>query len=141
MYCDSINNTTCICSNVSFTAAVTVCMTTACNITDILKFQRYGAENCGVANDKTKLHEVLLIDYTVPFITTLFVAGRAFARIRLDVGFGWDDWVMISAYVSYIIAVGTSLGLVLNGFGEHKFWLSTTQVITGLKVSFLICFR
>jgi len=138
MYCNSITNITCVCGddNLSFTAAVTICVTTGCNITDILKFERYAAESCGVANDKTKLHEVLLVDYTVPFITTLFVAGRAFARIKFDVGFGWDDWVMISAYASYMIAVGSSLGLALNKFGEHTFWLSTTQVITGLEVRF-----
>jgi hypothetical protein len=101
-----------------------------------LQFQRYSAQTCGVTNDKSKIDEVLLMDYIVPALTTAFVAGRVFARISLDVGLGADDWVLVSAYITYMIAVATSLGLVLNKFGEHTFWLTTAQVISAMKVRF-----
>src|SRR4051812_45023327 len=34
--------------------------------------------------------------------------------------------------------VGTSLGLVLNGFGQHTFWLSAEQVIAGKKFFYVV---
>lgn len=75
------------------------------------------------------------MDYIVPFVTTVFITGRLCARIKLDVGLGYDDWVLIAAYFAYMTAVATSLGLVLNQFGEHTFWLTTGQVVRSLKVS------
>jgi hypothetical protein len=102
----------------------------------MLQLQRYSAETCGVKNDRSKINEVLLMDYVVPALTTVFLVGRISARRVLHVGLGYDDWVIISAYFAYIIAVATSLGLVLNKFGEHVFWLTTEQVIRSLKVRF-----
>lgn len=135
-YCASPTNTTCICSTSNLTATLSTCAYAACNITDLLQLQRYQAEECGIANDKAKINEVLLMDYIVPAITTLFIIGRLCARIRLDVGLGCDDWVLIAAYFAYMTAVATSLGLVLNQFGEHTFWLTTGQVVRSLKFFF-----
>ncbi|KAH7342645.1 hypothetical protein BKA65DRAFT_586621 [Rhexocercosporidium sp. MPI-PUGE-AT-0058] len=99
---------------------------------------KYSAVSCGVKNDKTRLNDVLNMDYVVPFLTALFVAGRIFARIRLDVGLGADDWMIVAASAAYFVDVGTSLGLVLNGFGQHTFWLSAEQVIAGKKFFYVV---
>lgn len=98
-----------------------------------------------MANDKSRLYDVLRIDYVMPALATLFVAGRIFARVLLKVALGPDDWMMLAALSTYLIAVATSLGLVLNGFGQHTFWLTTDQVVTALKVcssvsSSMVCF-
>lgn len=134
--CGSATNRTCTCGDSTYRAAVKLCVYTPCEIPDQLLVDRYAAESCGEAHDLSKIHEVLIMDYILPFLTTLFVVGRIYARIKLDVGLGADDWVLISAYIFYMITVATSLGLVLNHFGEHTYWLSTTQVITSLKVGF-----
>lgn len=75
----------------------------------------------------------LHINYVVPFITTCFLAGRLLGRFLLGVGLGTDDWTMIAAFFAYGAEVGTSLGMVLNGFGQHVFWLSPYQIIISLK--------
>jgi hypothetical protein len=67
-------------------------------------------------------------------MTACFLAGRLFARIQLDIGLGADDWTMIAAFTTYLIDVSTSLGLVLNGFGEHTYWLDKDNIIAAMKV-------
>ncbi|KAH6724285.1 hypothetical protein BKA61DRAFT_664988 [Leptodontidium sp. MPI-SDFR-AT-0119] len=78
------------------------------------------------------------MDYVVPVLTAIFVGGRIVARIKLDVGLGSDDWMILAAAVAYLVDVGTSLGLVLNGFGQHTYWLSARQVITGRKFFYAV---
>ncbi|CZR66055.1 uncharacterized protein PAC_15956 [Phialocephala subalpina] len=63
----------------------------------------------------------------------IFRSGRITGRLLLGVSLGSDDWTMVAAFVTYMAGVGTSLGLVLNEFGEHTFWLSETQIVTALK--------
>lgn len=77
---------------------------------------------------------VLYVDYIVPFLTACFLGGRVSGRLLMGVSLGSDDWTMIVAFIFYLASVGTSLGLVLNGFGEHTFWLSKQQIINALKV-------
>ncbi|XMA15516.1 hypothetical protein WAI453_008307 [Rhynchosporium graminicola] len=132
-FCGSLSNTYCICSSSEFTTAVSLCAYSACQIPDLLQLKKYSAVTCAVKNDKTRLNEVLNTDYIVPALTALFVGGRIAARFRLHVGLGADDWTMLAASAAYFIDVGTSLGLVLNDFGLHTYWLSVEQVITGKK--------
>jgi hypothetical protein len=80
------------------------------------------------------LYDVLRIDCVLPALTTLFVGGRILGRVLLKVGLGRDDWVMLAALVLYLGSVGTSLGLIANRFGEHTFWLRTSQIDMALKV-------
>lgn len=54
-------------------------------------------------------------------------------RFLLRIALGADDWVMVASFIAYLAEVGTSLGMILNGFGEHIFWLSNRQIIAALK--------
>ena len=49
-------------------------------------------------------------------------------------GVGVDDWMMLAALCAYLVDVGTGLGLVVNRFGEHTFWLTTLEVTNSLRV-------
>jgi hypothetical protein len=82
---------------------------------------------------------VLHVNYVIPFLTACFLGGRLLGRFLLRIALGADDWVMVLSFVAYLSEVGTSLGMVLNGFGEHGFWLSTDQIVTSLKVYCSIC--
>lgn len=55
--------------------------------------------------------------------------------MKLDVGLGADDWMMLAALVAYLTDVGTGFSIASYGFGEHTFWLSTYQVSKALMVS------
>jgi hypothetical protein len=67
-------------------------------------------------------------------LATLFVAARLFARTRLEVGLGPDDWMMLAALIAYLIDIAVGLGIALNGFGEHTYYLSIKQVTDSLRV-------
>lgn len=68
-------------------------------------------------------------------LASLFVIARTFTRMRLDVGLGPDDWMMIAALVAYLTDVGTGATIAAQGFGEHTFWLSIGEVSSALKLS------
>ncbi|KAL2075495.1 hypothetical protein VTL71DRAFT_438 [Oculimacula yallundae] len=122
----------------NFTNAVSLCAYSACTIPDLLQLQKFSAISCGVKNDRSRLNDVLNMDYVVPPLTALFVAGRIAARFRLHVGLGADDWTVLAASAAYFAAVGTSLGLVLNDFGLHTYHLSVEQVIAGKKFFYAV---
>lgn len=134
--CGSATNTTCICTDSDYTTAISVCAYTACETPDLFSLQRYAAETCRLAHDDSRIRQVLIVDYILPFLTTLFVVGRICARKILDVGLAWDDWILLAGYFFYLCSVAGSLGMVMNDFGEHAFWLTTDQMITALKVRF-----
>ncbi|KUJ21600.1 uncharacterized protein LY89DRAFT_378431 [Mollisia scopiformis] len=136
-FCGSISNVTCACTHPNVTAAVSACALQSCNVLDILQLERYTAVSCGIENDKSRLNMVLHVDYTVPFLTFCFLTGRIVGRLLLGVGLGSDDWTMVAAFISYLSGVGTSLGLVLNGFGQHTYWLTENQIITALKFFYI----
>lgn len=125
-YCGSTSNTTCICNNTDLTAAVYACAYAACDtIPELLQLQKYSAISCGVENDKARLNAVLMMDYIVPFLTALFLAGRIAARIRLDVGLGADDWTILAAAAAYFID------------GEFPGFLVLSLLPVGLKTCIL----
>jgi hypothetical protein len=137
-YCGTLTNTTCICTSTELTVAVTPCALAACNITEALQLQRYAAESCGISDDKTHLNEEWHGIYSVPTIATIFVVARIFVRAKLDIGLGADDWMMVAALCAYLTDIGVGLGLTLNGFGRHTFWLTTHQITMALMVSTLL---
>jgi hypothetical protein len=133
-YCGSLTNTTCICTSAQLTAALEPFALAACNITEALQLEKYSAVSCGVPNERTRYHEQLAIYYVAPPLAFIFVIARIFMRIKLDVGLGPDDWMMVAALCAYLTDVGTGLGITTSGFGQHTFWLSTAQVTKALKV-------
>ena len=72
--------------------------------------------------------------YTVPALATFFVAARIFVRWKLETGLGADDYMMVAALFAYLTDAALGIGIALNGFGRHTFWLSTSQVSQALKV-------
>lgn len=103
-YCGSTSNTTCICTSAELTVAVSSCAYSACStIPELLQLQKYSAISCGVKSDKTRLNNVVNMDYVVPVLTAIFVGGRIVARIKLDVGLGSDDWMILAAAVAYLV--------------------------------------
>lgn len=133
-YCGSLTNTTCICTDTSLTAELTVCALAACNITEAFQLKRYQAESCGVANEQSRLNEQYTVYKSVPALVTLFFFARIYTRITLE-KLGIDDWVMVAAFIFYWIDMGCGLAMVSNNFGQHTYWLSTKQVESGLMVS------
>jgi hypothetical protein len=100
----------------------------------VLQLERYLAESCGAQNDKTRQYAQLHAICTVPVFATLFVAVRIFVRIKLDIGLGADDLMMLAALCAYLTCIGTALGIALQGFGQHSFWLSTHEITRALMV-------
>jgi hypothetical protein len=72
--------------------------------------------------------------YILPALVFVFVAMRVLSRLQLEIGLGADDWMIVAAMVAYFIDVGTGLGIVVNGFGQHTFWLSAWHVSKALEV-------
>ena len=91
-------------------------------------------DSCGVINDKSRQQQQLHMYYVVPALVFIFIALRAFSRIKLEIGLGPDDWMIIAVGCTYKVDVGTGLGIVLNGSGQHTYYLSTHQVSEALKV-------
>ena len=54
--------------------------------------------------------------------------------MKLDVGLGADDWMMLAALASYLTDVGTGISIAMYGFGQHTFWLTSHQVSKALMV-------
>ena len=95
---------TCICKSADLTSAVSSCAYSACStIPELLELQKYSAVSCGVESDKTRLKDVLKMDYIVPFLTACFIGGRVVARVLLDVGLGADDWMILAAAAAYFV--------------------------------------
>lgn len=67
-------------------------------------------------------------------LATIFVIARLYVRTKLDIGLGADDWVMLAALCAYFTCDGIGLGMALQGFGQHTFWLSTHEVSKALMV-------
>lgn len=134
-YCGSLANTTCICTNTELIAALGTCVRASCNFTDGLQLERYAAESCGIPNDKSRQNLQFRMAYVLPALTSCFVAARLFVRTKLEIGLGADDWVMLAALCGYLAAASIGLGVILQGFGQHTFWLSTHEVSRALMVS------
>lgn len=88
----------------------------------------------GEVNNKSRQQEQLTVFYVLPALTTILLASRLFSRMRLDAGIGADDWTMVAAHIAYLFDVGAGLGIALNGFGQHTYFLTTRQVVRALKV-------
>lgn len=117
-YCGSTSNTTCICKSADLTSAISSCAYSACStIPELLELQKYSALSCGVESDKTRLKDVLKMDYIVPFLTACFIGGRVVARVLLDVGLGADDWMILASAAAYFVD-----GRYFSGHLCLKFW-------------------
>lgn len=145
-YCGSAENKTCLCTSEDFTSAVQTCAYEACqSVPELLQLQRHSAVSCGVKKERDRLEAVQHTDYAVPFLTSIFIVGRISARIRLGVGFGSDDWMILAASLTYYSGVGTSIGLLGNGFGQHTYWLTNSQITNGMRwfygvtIFYLLC--
>lgn len=104
-----------------------------CNVTDLLKLQKYKADTCGVVNDKSRLNSQQHCYYVLPALATLFLLARIYCRVVMEIA-GWDDWMMVAAYVSYMIDVGFGQGMMVNRFGLHTYQLTTEEMENNLKV-------
>ncbi|KUJ13141.1 uncharacterized protein LY89DRAFT_591259, partial [Mollisia scopiformis] len=136
-YCGSLTNSTCICTSTEIAAALTPCAIAACNVTESLQLERYSAESCGIANDKTRYYQQIRLYAVVAPLTTILVAARIFARCRIDIGLGPDDWMIVAAQAAYLTDVGTGLTIAVQGFGEHTFWLTIAEVSKALKFFYI----
>lgn len=87
-YCDSLTDTTCICTNTELAAVLLPCAVAACNVTDSLQLARYQAEVCETPNDKTRYWQQIHTYIVLVPVTTIFVGLRIFARLRLNIGLG-----------------------------------------------------
>ena len=116
------------------------CALAACNITEALRFERYSKDSCGIPNDDSRVRSKRKFDYVASPLTALVVTGRLFARIKLKVGLGADDWMIIAALICFLIDDAFGLGILLNGFGQHKYYFTTSQIINPLKInSSMVC--
>jgi hypothetical protein len=106
----------------------------ACNITESLRLKKYQYNSCGIVNDKSRYYLQIHIYSILTPITTCFVAARMLARLKLDVGLGPDDYVILAAFFAYLIDVAAGLGIVLHGFGMHTWYLTPYQVSKSLEV-------
>lgn len=134
-FCSSLTNTTCACSSTQLAAAIEPCILGSCSIPDAFLFQRFSAEACGIPNDKSRQHlqrNVLIVLTAVVFS---FVAARVVGRLWMRIRFGFDDWMIVAALLSYLAGAGIGIALSLEGFGQHTFWLSPGQISRALKVS------
>lgn len=120
-YCGSLTNNTCICTSLPLSTALTPCVLATCNTTDALLLQRYSAITCNIPNDKTRRNQQFQMYYVLPPLVFLFVGMRVCSRVMLEIGLGADDWMVGAAAGAYFVDVGTGLGIVVNGFGEHTF--------------------
>ncbi|KAK0116316.1 hypothetical protein ONS95_013337 [Cadophora gregata] len=132
-YCDSLTDTTCICTNTELAGALLPCALSACNVTDSLQLARYQAEVCEVPNDMSRYWQQIHTYIVLVPLTTIFVALRIFARLGLNVGLGADDYVLLLALAFYLIMTSTAWTIAVTGFGQHTFWLLTRQVMRALK--------
>jgi hypothetical protein len=115
--------------------ALEPCARKACNVTDALLLQKFAAVTCETPNDKSHQNELLHADYVLTPLVILLVASRLFSRIKLDVGLGADDWMMVAALCAHLVDLGTGITVVHAGFGQHTFWLTPHQITRALEVS------
>ncbi|KAH7393460.1 hypothetical protein BKA64DRAFT_755623 [Cadophora sp. MPI-SDFR-AT-0126] len=132
-YCDSLTDTTCICTNTELASVLLPCAVAACNVTDSLQLARYQAEVCEIPNDMTRYWQQIHTYIVLVPLTTLFVSLRIFARLRLNIGIGPDDYVLLVALAFYLTMTSTAWVIAVTGFGQHTFWLLTRQVVRALK--------
>lgn len=62
-------------------------------------------------NDKSRVRDQLNTYYVTLPITTIFMIARVFARMKLEIGLGPDDWFMIAAYVMYVVDIAMAFGV------------------------------
>ncbi|KAH6715560.1 hypothetical protein BKA61DRAFT_575001 [Leptodontidium sp. MPI-SDFR-AT-0119] len=136
-YCDSLTDMICVCTNTDLAAVLLPCVISACNITDSLQLARHQAEVCDVPNDMTRYRQQIHTYCVLVPVTTIFVALRIFARVRLNIGLGPDDWVLLLAFAFYLCITSTAWVIAVTGFGQHTYWLLTRQVERALRFFYI----
>lgn len=124
-----------MCHNPLVLPALEPCAREACNITEALQLEKYAAVTCQTPNDKSHQRLTLNADYVLTPLVVLLVAARLYARIKLDVGLGADDWMMVAALVTHGVDLGTGISIIVAGFGQHTYWLEPSQISRALMVS------
>lgn len=137
-YCGSLTNLNCLCSSVQLSTALQPCVLAACNVTESLQLELYQAVTCGAPNDKSRQKLQLYTFSALLTIASVFVVARFFVRIKLHVGLGADDWMMLVALAAYYVDVTAALVMYMQGFGQHMLWLSQEEITQSLMVSTLI---
>lgn len=111
------------------------CVYGACNITEAYRAQRFSKDSCGIENDKSRQYQYTRQLYILVAFTSIFVAGRLYARV-LEAGIGPDDWAMVASQVAMIVDTGMGLAATANSLGQHTWYLEPDQIVKNLKVSF-----
>lgn len=111
------------------------CAYSECNITESLRLQKFQQDSCGVHNDNSRKGYLFRQTWTLIILSTLFVGLRCIARLKLGAGMGLDDWAMVAALNSYIIVTAFSLSGLKNNFGQHTYYLTSSELTESLKVS------
>lgn len=114
--------------------ALEPCALQVCNITESLLLQKFAAVTCLVPNDKHHQNELLHADYVLTPLVILLVAARLYSRLKLEVGLGADDYMMVAALLAHLVDLGTGITVVHAGFGQHTFWLTPQQISRALEV-------
>ncbi|RDW89702.1 hypothetical protein BP6252_01734 [Coleophoma cylindrospora] len=137
--CGSISNVTCLCENAqAMKKDLTACVLQACSIPESLELELYQANICDVKSDMSMVQEQMRLYYIFPALTTIFVLLRLLSRRLLNLGVREDDYMMIAALIAYYADCSSGLAMVMQGFGQHTWYLSTDQINESLKF-FYIC--
>lgn len=110
------------------------CVYGACNITEAYRAQRFSKDSCGIKNDKSRQYQYTRQLYILVAFTTIFVAGRLYARV-LEAGIGPDDWAMVAGQLAFIVDTGMGLAATADDLGQHTWYLEVGQIVRSLKVS------
>ncbi|KAI6782743.1 uncharacterized protein J7T54_000886 [Emericellopsis cladophorae] len=84
----------------------------------------------GVPNRGPELQAVCYVLVVAAFVTTVL---RCYTRVFLVKSFGFDDWCMVFALVTFVLFVTCALNGVEHGTGRHRADLTAEDFQTAMK--------
>lgn len=78
------------------------------------------------------------VTITLAVLAVLAFSLRAYVRACMVRAFGWDDWLMAAATVSFILYTSCVLGGIRYGTGRRYADLTSDEIQRALQVSTLV---
>lgn len=119
--CTVAGVTDCVCTNVPLQARVSECVQQACEFPDQLATVHVTQKLCRGYPKQERRRFSSLFTIILPSITTITVALRCVARIRVTKKLWWDDGTALIALGFLIVISGLGLASFNLGYGSH-YW-------------------
>ncbi|KAK1975493.1 integral membrane protein [Colletotrichum cereale] len=119
--CTAAGVTDCVCTSVPLQARVSQCVQQACEFPDQIATVHVTQKLCRGYPKQQRRRYSYVFSVALPSLTTVIVALRCMARIKVTKKLWWDDGTALIALAFLIVISGLGLANFNLGYGSH-YW-------------------